>query len=160
MLPVIQHSQCHSQQANELQFCGDLNSQYFQLHHQWYARVISWSRLKHLVSYKTPCAANEQGTRGSHQSPAYKPSYTFNFLMRMRYYNINVEYTVYAKYYLTTSERKVNRWYVGTTRLSRYQIKTYCTLLSYFHKTENVFYTFTAENIRQFPPTKRINDGY
>jgi len=33
----------------------------------------SCSRLKHLVSYKIPCAANEQGVREGHQSPAYKP---------------------------------------------------------------------------------------
>jgi len=31
------------------------------------------SRLKHLVSYKIPCAANEQGVREGHQSPTYKP---------------------------------------------------------------------------------------
>ena len=76
-----------------------------------------WLRLKHLVSYKISCAANEQGMQGGHQSPAYKPSYPFKF--RWEWGNItctsdnenmNVEYTVYGKYYLATSERNVNHW--------------------------------------------------
>ena len=32
----------------------------------------SWSRLKHLLNYKTPRAANEKGMRGRHQSLALK----------------------------------------------------------------------------------------
>ena len=34
----------------------------------------SWSRLKHLVSYKIPCVWNKPAMRRGHQSPAYKPS--------------------------------------------------------------------------------------
>ena len=37
-----------------------------------------WSRLKHLVSYEIPCAANEQGMQGG-RILVYKPSYPFIF---------------------------------------------------------------------------------
>jgi hypothetical protein len=42
-----------------------------------------WVQLKHPVSYKIPCAENDKGMRGGHQSPAYKPSHPFNFSTRM-----------------------------------------------------------------------------
>jgi len=45
--------------------------------------VWGWSRLKHLVCYKIPCASNEEDKRG-HQLPAYKPSHTFNSSKKMR----------------------------------------------------------------------------
>jgi len=85
ILHQAQHNPCHPQQAKGFQFCGYSN---FIILSTASSRIhwgdSSWSRLKHLVSYKIPCAVNEQGMRGGHQSLANKPSYPFNFSRRMR----------------------------------------------------------------------------
>jgi len=61
----------------------------------------------------------------------------------MKNENMSVEYTVYEKYYLTTSEWKVNHWrgwYVGTIKGTRWRhILGWCHIYFIKPKTYSAF---------------------
>jgi len=122
ILHQAQHNQCHPQQRR----IPILRGLKFIIFSSASSRIhwsdSSWSRLKHLLSYKIPCATNEHGMRGGHQSPAYKPS--FLLIFRRERYNVTCtsekwkyERRIYGlwKVLSETSEWKVNwrGWYVG-----------------------------------------------